>query len=153
MFPTSMSGTYNNNFMKLKVAYIIGKISGLPIEEAKQNFEIKKKHLLDNGYDEVEDPINLMSEIRHLLPSSINEKEEWQWGMTISLQFMLNARCVCLSTDAELEIHPLLNWKNSKGALIEVELSEKLGIKVVYPSFTVRPKAPKRAENVQNGAL
>lgn len=126
----------------MKSAYIIGQISGLPIEEAKQNFDIKKQYLLKQGYYEVFTPFDSFSfglKTHHLPTPQPGSRREWQLGMAFSIQV------ITMALIGNVDVYALPNYKNSNGAMIEAGLCEKLGISVFLPSFT-EPTTTKTSE-------
>lgn len=136
----------------MKVAYIVGKISGLPLEEAKDNFGQKKKYLESQGYDEAITPFEVYkataNNFCYPLPIA-GSAEEWRLAMSASILHI----CVLVFRHPNFELHALPNWKDSEGAKIEVELAQKLGIKVVLPPYTVRKKEVETPRNVHETAL
>jgi len=90
--------------------YISGKITGLPIQEAQNNFEAAEKRLKSEGHE----PINPMK-----LPH--------EHGKTWS-EYMKEDIKALLECDA---IYMLLGWQESKGACIEFNLAHDLRLKII----------------------
>lgn len=103
-----------NNFISKagkKRAYIAGKITGLTESEYKDNFKRGETKLKNLGLH----PVN---------PCKLPHKHDkvWESYMRESLRSLLTCNYV----------YALNNWKESKGAIIEVETAQKVGIKVIF---------------------
>ncbi len=92
--------------------YISGKITGIE-NEAPFLFETAEKHLFSQGFR----PIN---------PLKLNHNHDKSWHNYMKED--IKALCDC---DI---IYMLNNWAESKGAIIEKEIANHLGMKVVYES-------------------
>lgn len=95
----------------MKKIYISGKITGLVYEEAFELFESAEEKLSNQGFSVV-NPMKL----EH------NHDLSWESYMKEDLKAMLDCT----------HVYALKNHENSVGAMLEVELAEKLGIKVIY---------------------
>lgn len=105
--------------LKHMKCYISGKITGLPEDEAKYEFERASKLAY---IDFLMTPLNPMK-FTH------NHDRSWNSFMKEDLKQMM--KC-----DA---IYMIYNWKNSKGAIIEHDLAKKLGFVIIYESrFRIR---------------
>ena len=91
------------------IVYIAGKVSGME-NEAKLAFKIAEKELNLQGND----VINPM-ELEH------DHDKTWQSYMRECISAMMKADALYL----------LPNWRESKGARIEVQLAHNLGIKIL----------------------
>jgi hypothetical protein len=92
--------------------YISGKITGLPIEEARHYFVEAAKHLQIQGHT----PCDPMLHVPF--------NEDWQWSDYMKADIKLLLNC-----DAIFMLH---NWKESRGAKIEHDLAFALEMKVMY---------------------
>lgn len=103
--------------------YIAGKISGLEYSEFSENFRqarvvVEKFHMtpvcpLD---------LNKVSEMHH--------SDTWKNYLKRDIKAMMDCDCV----------YAMKNWKESKGATIEVDLANALGIPVFYQENPNRPR-------------
>jgi hypothetical protein len=93
-----------------KTIFIAGKISGLPIEEARTKFDHAAHELIDMGYHVI-------------MPVSLYRKAKNWDELTRE-----NIRCM-LDCD---EVHFLPCWQQSKGAQLERDIAIRLGMNVVY---------------------
>ena len=92
--------------------YISGKITGLDINEARQNFD-NAQHLFEaKGYQ----VINPMKEVPY--------NPSFQWGDYMRADIKLLMDC-----DA---IYMLPNWDDSDGAKVEHYLAEQLNMEIIY---------------------
>ena len=91
------------------IVYIAGKVSGIEIE-ARVLFKRAEIELLIQGHD----VINQM-ELEH------DHDKTWQSYMRECISAMMKADALYL----------LPNWRESKGARIEVQLAHNLGIKIL----------------------
>jgi len=91
------------------IIYIAGKVSGME-NEAKLAFKLAEKELNLQGHD----VINPM-ELPH------DHDKTWQSYMRECISAMMKADALYL----------LPNWRESKGARIEVQLAHNLGIKIL----------------------
>ena len=90
--------------------YISGKISGME-DEARKLFSVAKDKLKTEGYEPVS-PFDL----RH------QHDGEWSSFMRVDIKALMECDGVYF----------LPNWKESKGALIEHDLADKMGMKMIY---------------------
>ena len=97
--------------MALKV-YISGKISGLPHAIALSKFKASERILFSENYI----PVNPM-ELNHT-----EHDQSWEGFMRVDLK----ALCDC---DA---IYMMNNYKDSRGAKIELQLARDLGMKIIF---------------------
>jgi hypothetical protein len=96
----------------MKKIYISGKITGLPIEEARYNFAVAEKRLRSIGYE----PINPMMEVPY--------NPNWTWN-----DYMIKDIKILLNCDG---IYMLYNWKDSKGARIEHNIAVETDKIIIY---------------------
>jgi len=89
--------------------YISGKITGLPLDEAKANFERAEQALRAQGY-KVVNPLKIVSQ---------NETWEKQMLLCVALLFGCNA------------MYMLPDWQSSKGAKIERFIAETVGMQFI----------------------
>lgn len=92
------------------VAYIAGKVTGLPVSDVQAKFALSQGKLEAQGYT-VLNPTAMMS---------INE--EWQFAMRLSFALLSMADVVVMQSD----------WQDSTGAKMEFELAKALGIPVAF---------------------
>lgn len=93
--------------------YISGKITGLELEEAKQNFHNVEQRLYELGYV----PINPMKVCEY------NPLWEWHHYMVEDIRELFNCEAIVM----------LHNWRDSKGARIEHSIAMEIGLKIYYP--------------------
>lgn len=93
------------------LCYISGKISGLDYTTAEAMFKQAETDLIKYGY-RVINPMSLPHE----------HGRSWAEFMREDLKALLNCT----------HIFMLSNWQDSKGAIIEHELAEDLGINIFY---------------------
>lgn len=91
--------------------YISGKISGLTETEAKLLFENAEKVCIEMGYE----PVN---------PMKLNHNHDKSWEA-----YMKEDIIALMGCDS---IYMLSNWRHSKGAVVEHNLSQELGFEVIY---------------------
>jgi hypothetical protein len=95
--------------MKKQRIYICGKISGMEWNSARPRFEDAENKLNMLGYEAV-NPIKLCY-----------PETDWE-------------KCMCKDFEALLScdgIYVMDNWKESKGARIEVAIAKELGLKII----------------------
>jgi Asp-tRNA(Asn)/Glu-tRNA(Gln) amidotransferase A subunit family amidase len=97
--------------MKKPRIYIAGKITGLPIEEAKAKFKRAECFFIDNGY-EVVNPMELPHD----------HDKSWESYMRECIAALVTCDSIAL----------LENYRNSKGALLEFEIALRLDFKQFY---------------------
>ena len=90
--------------------YIAGRVTGLPEDEVRANFTLKKLYLQEAGY-EVVVPIEIC-------------KPHWSW-------FWCMVVCVLNLVFRCNKISLLHNWQHSKGARIECKIAKFLKYKVI----------------------
>ena len=95
----------------MKTIYIAGKITGLPIEEARANFEKAEKKLTKQGF-KVVNPMKLPH----------NHDKKWESYMKECITELLKCDSIYL----------LKNWAMSRGAIMEFEIAMKLDIEINY---------------------
>lgn len=96
---------------KEKIAYISGKISGIPLESAKANFDRGEKMMLSRGYNTIN-------------PLSMHAGKVLTWQQYMRLD--ISALMLC---DA---IYMLTGWRLSKGARLEHNIAKALGLEIIY---------------------
>lgn len=92
------------------VAYVAGKVTGLPIEVVKAKFKQAETFMQLQGYT-VLNPCNFMS-----------NAEDWQFAMKL---------CIALLSMADV-LYLQIDWSDSTGAKIEFEVAKQLGIDVIF---------------------
>lgn len=95
--------------MKPKI-YIAGKISGEHYDKIYNKFNKAECELYSKNYAVI-NPTKIIA-----------QDTEWQEAMRI---------CIKELVDCDV-VYALLDWKDSEGAKIEIELAKKLGIKILY---------------------
>jgi hypothetical protein len=101
--------------MKKKI-YIAGKVTGLPWEEVKARFAVKQHELEEAGHDVCN-------------PCEMAEKNNWHslpWG-----EIMRSCIAALMFAD---ELHLLPRWQDSRGAILEHDTAQRVGIPIVYPT-------------------
>lgn len=96
--------------MRKQKVYISGKITGLPIDEAKTNFQDAENRLREKGY-EVINPFN----------NGLPDNSTWMEHMKADIKLLMECEIICL----------LNNWRDSTGAKIEWNLAKEMGYKVI----------------------
>lgn len=94
----------------MKKIYISGKITGIEIE-APALFAKAEKELQAKGFETVN-------------PMTLNHNHDKSWHAYMKQD--IKALCDCDS------IYMLANWKDSKGAIIEMEIANYIGLEVIY---------------------
>ena len=98
-----------------KKCYISGKITGLPIEVATENFKKASLHARFLGYE----PVNPIE----IIPNSEEPKnDKWSWYMRADLKEMMDCDAILMQE----------NWEDSKGAIVEHNLAKELGFIMMY---------------------
>lgn len=95
-----------NRVKKKKVVYIAGKVTGLPYHDVRKKFMAAADQLNELGYL-VLNPILL-----------VDRDTPWQEAMKICIFFLSQAN----------HIYLLHDWQDSKGATLEKQLADTLGI-------------------------
>ena len=103
--------------------YISGKITGLPIEEAKQNFKNCELMLIEEGY-EVVNPMELPEHEAILAMDEMELVEDGKWYLHMKADIKAMMDC-----DG---IFVMMNYTESKGAKIEYKLAMELGLFGLY---------------------
>lgn len=98
--------------------YISGKITGLPINEARQRFAKIEAELAEIGNFEPVNPLKI----------EMPENATWAEHMVKDIETLI--RC-----DA---IYLMDNWVDSKGSQIEYEIAEHMGLEFIYQSDHVK---------------
>lgn len=93
----------------MKRIYLCGKISGMPWGSARAKFEAAEIMLSDSY--EVVNPIKICS-------------PDWSWEECMIVDFSHLIRCDL--------IYVMDNWKQSKGARIELAVAKELGIEIKW---------------------
>ena len=106
--------------------YISGKITGLPINDARHFFregEIKAKKLNLISPAETVNPMTIPHPRAHALEEAhASEEEIWN-------AYMEGCIAALLTCDA---IYMLKNWGDSKGARVEYAIAKELGLTIHY---------------------
>jgi hypothetical protein len=97
--------------------YISGKITGLPIDEAIKNFNKASLHAMFLGYDVI-NPLHIEPDGEE--PKTENEK--WNWFMRSDIKEMMNCDVILMQE----------NWQDSRGAILEHNIAEKLDFTIIY---------------------
>jgi len=92
--------------------YISGKISGIPLKQVKAKFDYADRELRQLGYTRIINPLN----IKHRMNAT------WR-------EFMENDIIELVKCDG---IYMLLDYKKSKGAMLELHIAKKLGLEIIY---------------------
>lgn len=109
----------------MKKAYISGKVTGLPIQEVRQKFARKEFELIGLGYDKIFNPVSYIEEFEPKVFEEIfnGSKDDYNAQM----------RCCIANLMIHEEVHLLSDWQSSKGATVERQVAELMGIKIIYP--------------------
>jgi len=95
----------------MRQCYIAGKIGDLHEAEYKRNFDMAKNYVFNLGYEPVS-PVDLPH----------NHDKTWQSYMKEDIKAMLDCHAVFV----------LKNWRQSPGAIIEVDLAMKMSINIIF---------------------
>ncbi len=93
-----------------KIAYVAGKVTGLPKDQVKSKFNMISRQLTGMGYQVVR-------------PVGINDNDQ-PWGETMRNDIKRMLECD--------EVHLLPDWQESRGAQLERDIAIRLGMQVVY---------------------
>lgn len=96
---------------KEKIAYISGKISGIPLESARANFDRGERLMLSRGYNVVN-------------PLAMHAGRVLTWQQYMRLDISALVRCDT--------IYMLTGWHLSKGARLEHTIAKAVGIEIIY---------------------
>lgn len=102
------------NLYFMKKAYISGKITGMLETEYKDLFKKGCEKANELGYEAVN-------------PCELNHNHDLSWSSYMKVDLIAMFDCDALIA--------LPNWKDSKGAIIEVNLAIELGMVVIYLSL------------------
>lgn len=113
--------------------YISGKITGLPIEEAKAMFQAAEDFLI-KGNKEISSnfPLEIINPftIDHSKAEAMEKAPPGTWTMhDVWCQYMKEDLGALLNCDG---IFMLKNWGSSKGARVEHTVAKELGLTVEY---------------------
>jgi hypothetical protein len=104
-----VTALFKTNVMN-RTAYVAGKITGLPIGEVIQKFNLISNELTDKGYNVVK-------------PSVVTDSSKpWDDAVRNDIKHMLECD----------EVHLLPDWQDSRGAQLERDIAVRLGMQVVY---------------------
>lgn len=93
--------------------YISGKITGLPIEEAKQRFDDAENLLM---------ALNTFQEVVNPMKNGLPETATWKQHIIHDISMLLECDAIFM-TD---------NWIDSKGARIEYFIASEMGMKIFF---------------------
>lgn len=92
--------------------YISGKISGLETEEVKSLFNQAEQSLKLRGFETV-NPLDVLPYQEHLT---------WEDYMIADIKALFDCKAIFMLT----------NWKDSRGARIEHNIANELGLRIIY---------------------
>jgi hypothetical protein len=95
--------------------YISGKITGLDIEEAMQNFEDAEVMLNKLNFDTIFNPFKVCKDLD---PNTAT----WDDYMIKNIEVLLKCDSIFM----------LSNWEDSKGARLEFDIAKSLGVKIYH---------------------
>jgi urease alpha subunit len=98
----------------MKTVYISGQITGLPIEEAKKNFRVVEKDIIEAG----------MKPVNPFKVSTFTPNKTWKDYMIDDIEALIRCDYIYMAK----------GWKKSKGALLEKIIAESLDIKFYFIS-------------------
>ena len=93
-----------------RTAYIAGKITGLPMGDVRDKFDVMAAQLSGMGYQVVK-PLAVY-----------DETHDWDEAVRSDIKKMLECD----------EVHLLSDWQDSRGAQLERDIALRLGMQVVY---------------------
>lgn len=97
---------------KKKTFYISGKITGLDIDVAKENFKVGEKAVEDMGAESV-NPFDVLP---------FKPEYTWKDYMVADIKALVDCDGILMLPD----------WKDSEGAKLELHIAERLGLEVIY---------------------
>ena len=97
--------------------YISGKISGLPLSEVRQRFADTAAFLDSIGFEAV-NPMN----------NGVSPKADWKEHMAADIRMLLDCQT----------IYMMDNWIDSKGASIEYDIANRLGMNIWFETIVKR---------------
>lgn len=100
--------------------YISGKITGLPLEEAREKFAGDEEFLMSLGYDVV-NPMNVTS-----------PDNTWHGCMIDCIRQLFCCKAIYMQPD----------WGQSRGARIEYNIAQEIGLNIIYGSKVNYPQYP-----------
>ena len=92
--------------------YISGQITGLPIDEAFQNFKDCDQAMQDAGHETV-NPFNVLP---------FDKSFTWKDYMKADIKALVDCDAIIM----------IKGWPNSKGALLELNIAVHLGLKIFH---------------------
>jgi hypothetical protein len=95
----------------MKKVYISGKITGLPFDEVQAKFEAAKKFVTGLGHEAVSP-----------LENGLHVDCPWIFHMRMDIIMLLDCDAIYLLSD----------WCDSRGAMLEKNIAETLGIEMLY---------------------
>lgn len=98
----------------MKKIYLAGKVTGLPEDQVLNKFQKKTEELTQQGY-------TVYNPVSQCWSAGLKDRP-WIDIMKVCLQMMLNCD----------EVHLLPCWADSKGACLERDMAQRLGMKIVY---------------------
>lgn len=100
----------------MKVIYIAGKVTGLPVDEARALFDKPTAYLRKEGHTVI-NPMELIED----------PKTEWHSAMKTCIAALVKVDAVLL----------LDNWKDSEGATFEKEIAQRLTIPTYVSAWSL----------------
>lgn len=97
--------------MNKKKVYISGKVTGLPMAQAKRMFSEAEEHINRTGKYEAVKPLKF---------DEVPDKP-WEYYMRKDIRLLMCCDMIC----------PLPNWADSKGAKLEMHIAQQLGMEVL----------------------
>lgn len=94
----------------MKKIYISGKITGVPIEQAREKFAEAERILMCSGMD----PVNPMK-------NGLPETASWKEHMVEDIEMLLDCQAILM----------LSCWRTSKSAKIEKAIAEQMGMEIL----------------------
>ncbi|MCF2487483.1 DUF4406 domain-containing protein [Dyadobacter sp. CY347] len=94
----------------MKKIYISGKITGVPIEQAREKFAEAEKILMCSGWETV-----------NPMKNGLPETASWKEHMVKDIEMLLDCEAILM----------LSCWRTSKGAKIEKAVAEQMGMQVL----------------------
>ena len=95
----------------MKKIYIAGKVSGEPLAECTMKFGTAQKQIESSGFEAI-NPLALVTD----------SSTPWETAMKICIKALMDCSAIVALDD----------WKNSKGANVELVLAKRLGIIIFY---------------------
>jgi chorismate mutase len=114
----------------MKTIYISGKVTGLPIEEVRKRFKHYQLLIEQQGHNAI-NPVDLIERINETR-RELNAANPGLGFKEITGYNAIMGFCLCEMCVHADEVHMLPGWQDSKGATLERDVANRLGIPVKH---------------------